>query len=152
MPTQGPFQWFDTALDKITANGPVDLDSDTFHAVLCDTADALSATFTGTSGNGRYADLLHELATGSGYTSGGLALVSPTLSRSTNVVKWTVNSFSWTLTATIAFQYLVIVDWTTANKDLLAFADCTSGTGNMNVAAGALQFTPNANGVLGWSQ
>ncbi len=154
MATQGPTVWFNAALNKIVPGGPIDLDSDNFKAVLCTTTQAITAAFSGTSGDCRYSDLTAQLTTANGYTSGGFALTSVTLSRLVNRVKWAADPILWTLTGSISFRYMVLFDDTAPNDDLLGFCDMdTSGMANITVQAGALQFSPNStNGFLGWVQ
>lgn len=148
----GPFTWFNQALLKI-ANNTMPLSGTGFYAALTTSTQALTAGFNGTSGNCQYSDLTAEVATGNGYTLGGLALTGESLTRSTNVVTWTCDSIQWTITSTgIAVRYLVIYDNSAANKDLLCFCDLdpTAG-GNLTVSAGPLWVTPAGTGVLKWS-
>jgi hypothetical protein len=154
MATQGPMLWMDRALKKI-ADGTINLAGDTFHMALLGSAQALSATFTGSSGDARYADLTAELSTTNGYTNGGLALTGASLSRvAVNQTAWTTAAAQWTLTSTgITFKYAAIVDWTAANKDILAFVDMDTGGGLVSPGAGLFALNPDpANGWLYWSQ
>jgi hypothetical protein len=48
----------------------------TIKAVLTTSTQAITRTFTGSSGNARYTDLTNELGTASGYTAGGVALLA----------------------------------------------------------------------------
>lgn len=150
MATQGALTWFDAALDKI-AKGTIALNTDTFKAVLLASTQAIDKTFAGASTDCRYADLTAELATASGYTAGGVTLTTNALTRSGSSVKWTADAFNWTLSGTITFKYVAIYDDTAANKDLLCFCDMDTGGGSVSALAGALQFTPNISGLLGWS-
>lgn len=150
----GKFSWFNAALLKFTSTTPaINLSTDTFKALLLDKAQVISATFTGTSGNCQKSDLTAELATGSGYTNGGLTLANISLTRSANVVTWTSDPWLWTLTGVgISFKYLVIFDDTAANKDLVCFVDMSDDSADNVVAtAGTLIFSPPTAGILNWS-
>jgi hypothetical protein len=153
MAVQGPMTWIDRALKKI-ADGTISLTGDTFHAVLLNSTQALSATFTGTSGDAQYADLTGELSTANGYTNGGLALSSVALSRgAANTCIWTSSPPSWTLTASITLKYIAFVDWTSANKDILAFCDMDTSGGSVSPASGPFALNPDpTNGWLYWTQ
>lgn len=153
MAVQGPITWIDRALKKI-ADGTIDLASDTFHMVLLDVSQALSATFTGASGDARYADLTGEFTTASGYTNGGLALTGVALSRpAVNTTAWTTAAAQWTLTGPITLKYAAIIDWTAANKDILAFCDFDTSGGSISPAVGPFALNPDAvNGWLYWTQ
>lgn len=148
----GPYTWFNQALKKI-ADGTINLNGTSFKAVLTTVSQSLSKTFDGSSGFCRYSDLTAELATANGYTNGGLALAAETLSRSANVVKWTADPISWTLSGTISFKYLVIFDDGATNKDLLCFCDLdVGGSVNIDAIPPTLLITPDALGMLTWSQ
>lgn len=148
MAIQGPMTFIDRAIKK-TNDGTVNLASDTFHMVLLGSAQALSATFTGSSGDARYADLTAELSTANGYTNGGLALTGAALSRpAVNVSAWTTAPAQWTLSASINVKYAALVDWTAANKDILAFCDFDTGGGL--ISPGAPLFALNPDPTFGW--
>lgn len=152
MATQGPFTVFDWALLKMDS-GAFDLDSHTFKAVLLGSAQAISRSFVGASGDCRYADLTAELATANGYTAGGLAL-TPSLTRpSASVVKWAPANWFWSPTgAGLTFKYLAIYDDTDANDSLLCFCDMDVGGSTVTNTVPPLQFTPHANGIIDRSQ
>ncbi len=148
----GPFTWFDAALDKIAKN-VIRLDTGTFKAVLVTEVQAIGPTFVGGSGDCRYADLTNELATANGYTAGGLTLAGVTFSRTAGVVKFTANPIDWTLTNTISYKYLIILQDNT-NDDLLCFLDANTASGSAlaTPTAGSLIVTPHANGIVGWNR
>ncbi len=110
----------------------------------CASTQSLDETFTGSSADCRYADLTAELATANGYTSGGLAAASVTLTRTTttqtnDTVAWDIADLVWTLTGGgIAFKYLAIYDNTDANKSLVAMCDMDTGGGSVTPLAGTL--------------
>lgn len=153
MAIQGPVIWIDRALKKI-ADGTISLPGDTFHMVLLGSAQAISATFTGSSGDARYADLTAELATANGYTNGGLALTGAVLSRpAVNTTAWATAAAQWTLSGTITVKYAAIIDWTAANKDILAFCDFDTGGGTISPTPPLFAVNPDgANGWLYWTQ
>ena len=148
----GPFTWFNQALIKI-ANGTMPLTGTGFNAALTLSAQPLTAAFNGASGNCQYSDLTSQTANGNGYTTGGVALTGESLTRSANVVKWTSDAMSWTITSTgITCRYLVIYDNSAANKDLLCYCDLDPlASGDLTVIAGPLQVTPDPNGILKWT-
>lgn len=149
MATQGPLTWFDQAVLKVGTG--ILLGSDSFKAILLGSGQAISNTFAGTSTDCRYSDLTAELATANGYTTGGLALTSVTLTRTLAVVKWNASPISWTLTgAGITWKYFVIYDDTIASKPLICYCDMDTTGGSLTAIAGLLQYTPDPAGLLGW--
>lgn len=148
MAVQGPMTWIDRALKKI-ADGTISLTGDTFHAVLLNSSQAVSATFTGSSGDARYADLTGELSTANGYTIGGVALTGQALARpAVNQTSWTTALATWTLSGSITVKYFAIVDWTATNKDLVGFMDYDIGGGTVTLAPPT--YALNADPTLGW--
>lgn len=149
MAVQGSMTWMDRALKKI-ADGTISLSGDTFHAVLLGSSQTISATFTGSSGDARYADLTGELSTANGYTVGGVALTGQALSRpSVNQTAWTSAAASWTLSGNLTgVKYFALVDWTATNKDILGFMDFDTGGGSVTLAAPV--FANNPDPALGW--
>ena len=98
------------------ANGTFDLDTQTFKMALTTSAQALAATFAGTSTDCRYADLTAEVANGNGYTTAGKTL-SCTWTRATGTVTFDCDDQAWT-SSTITCKYAVIYA-DNANDDLL---------------------------------
>lgn len=146
----GAFTLFNKAKKKL-GDGTIDLDSHTFLVVLCGSAQSLSASFTGSSGDCRYADLTAELATANGYTQKNKALASVTWNESGGTVTFDAADVSWTLTgAGITYKYAVIVDDTATNEDLLGFfdADNASGSATVSPSAGTHTITWNASGIF----
>lgn len=149
----GNFFLFDRALLKLQ-DGTINLESMALKAVLTDIAQPLDKTFTGSSGDARYADLTAELSTANGYTAGGVSLSGVTLSRPTALIaQLTASNWSWTITSTgITFKYCVLFVGGATNDDLLAVVDCEDTGGSLILAAGPLVITPNANGIIDWTQ
>lgn len=140
----GNFTVFNIAKEKI-AKAQIDLDSDSFKAMLTTSSQSIDATFAGSSTNCRKADLTAEVS-GTGYTAGGTA-ITMSVTRSTGTVTVDSTDPQWT-TATITAKYLIIYDDTNANKDLLGFYDLDTGGGSVSSTAGTFQVTVNASGLF----
>ena len=134
---------FNIAKKKL-ADGTFDLDSQTFKMALTTSAQALDATFAGTSTDCRYADLTAEVV-GTGYTTGGKTLTA-TWTRATGTITFDVDDQAWTA-STLTCKYGVIY-LTTGNADLLCVVDLDTGGGSVSTTAGTLTITINASGVF----
>lgn len=88
----GPVTVIDVAIEKI--GNEINLETDQFTVVLCDSSQALSASFTGGSGQALYSDLTGEIV-GAGYTEGGAALAAKDWSRSGAVVSFSADPTQW---------------------------------------------------------
>jgi hypothetical protein len=130
------------------ADGTIDLNSDAFKVTLHSSAFTPNAATMSV-----YADLTNELATANGYTSGGLALGTPTWVRSTVTVTFDGVDSVWNAVGgSIAARYAVIRKSGTANArvdPLIAYilldttpADVTAGAGN------PLTIAWNASGIF----
>jgi hypothetical protein len=139
----GAWTVFNIAKEKL-ADGVFDLDTQTFKMMLCTDAQALAATFAGTSTDCRYADLTAEVANGGGYTTGGKTL-SCTWVRSTGTVTFDCDDQAWT-SSFITAKYAVIYADNT-NDDLLCFCELDTVT-SVSTVAGTLTVTINASGVF----
>lgn len=123
--------------------------TDSFKAVLTTSSQALAATFTGGSGQARYADLTNEVANGNGYTTGGVVLGSVTWNQSTATWTFDAADSTWNLTGGgITFKYIVIFDDTVANDPLVGFIDADTGGGSLSPTAGTLTIQWNASGIF----
>jgi hypothetical protein len=139
----GSWTVFNIAKEKL-ADGVFDLDTQTFKMMLCTDAQALDATFAGTSTDCRYADLTAEVV-GTGYTAGGKTLTC-TWVRSTGTVTFDCDDQAWT-SSTITAKYAVIYADNT-NDDLLCFCDLETGGGSLSSVADTFTVAINASGVF----
>lgn len=144
----GNFTFFNIAKKKL-GDGTFDLDTHTFKAVLTTSAQAIDATFVGSSTNCLYADLTNEVANGNGYTTGGATLGSVTWNQSAGTITWDAADTAWTLTGGgITFKYLIIYDNTVSGDPLVGFVDADTGGGSLSPTAGTLTFAWNASGIF----
>lgn len=136
---------------KYLADGTFDLDntSNWKMALFLSTSNANTLT----SGTDVYGDLTNEHANANGYTTGGVALTSPTWTNSSGTMTFDISDAVWTASGgSIVARFAVIYQNTTLNsivKPLLcvclldtAPADVTATTGN------TLTVTINASGVF----
>lgn len=99
--------------------GVFNLNTDSFKVALCTSSQALTAAFTGGSGNALYSDLTAEVV-GAGYTAGGEALVASSWTIAGSVVTFDADPTDWTaLSATV--KYAVI--YRPTGGQILAFFD-----------------------------
>ena len=140
------FTVFNLAKPKLL-NGTLDLDTNAFKVALTTTSQALDATFAGSSGDCRYADLTAELATANGYTAGGQALSGVSLTRSTGTVTFDAADISWTLTGSITFRYGVIYAASVTDDPLLGFFEFDTGA-SVTPTAGQVTVRWNASGIF----
>lgn len=102
---------------EYSMDGTIDMDGDTFKIALLDsghTPDQTNTQWTNVSGD--------ELASGSGYTSGGQTLANVVWSRTGGTVKFDADDPVWSA-ATFDARYAVIYDDTTANDNLVCLID-----------------------------
>ena len=140
----GSWTVFNIAKEKL-ADGTFDLDTNTFKMALTTDAQALAATFAGTSTNAQYSDLTNEVANGGGYTTGGKTLAC-TWVRSTGTITFDCDDQAWT-SSTITAKYAVIYADNAGNDDLLCFCELDTG-GSVSTVSGTLTVTINASGVF----
>jgi hypothetical protein len=140
----GAWQVFNIAKEKL-ADGTFDLDTNTFKMALTTDAQALAATFAGTSTNAQYSDLTDEVANGGGYTTGGKTLAA-TWVRSTGTITFDCDDQAWT-SSTITAKYAVIYADNAGVDDLLCFCELDTGPG-VSTVSGTLTVAINASGVF----
>ena len=98
----------------------IDLDSDTFKAVLSNVAPTAAGSTVLTD--------ITQIANGNGYTTGGVTLSGVTWAETgagTGIWQWTVSDFTWTASggSIATFQYVVIYDDTSLNHKLVGYLD-----------------------------
>lgn len=145
----GNFVVLDRAKLKVL-NGTCSLSGDTFKAALAAaTWTPGGSTYAGTSTDARYADIGSDEISGTGYTSGGQALTSVTLTRSGGTVKFTSAAPSWG-SSTLTAKWLIIYDNTSTNKDIIGYVDLnnTSSSTTASDTSGTFSVTPDA--TNGW--
>lgn len=100
--------------DKIKeyiGDGTVDLDADTFKMILL-----LSTSNIATTSVDGYAAVTNEVATGNGYTQGGIALTTVTWVESSGTVTFDCDDVSWTASGgSITARFAAIYDDTVAS-------------------------------------
>lgn len=128
----------DIALRKIGA-GIIDLDSHSFKVALLDSSQPITAAFTGTSTDARFADLTGEVV-GAGYTAGGAALANVTWTQAAAVMTLGADATNWTA-LNVTTKYAVIYR-NGGNGDILAFFDVDTSLPAGRVIAGS-DFTIN---------
>jgi fermentation-respiration switch protein FrsA (DUF1100 family) len=115
--------------------GDVDLVNDTINVALYDNSHAFTATDTDYT-------TTNELPTAGGYTLGGAALASQSVTEAATSF-WDADDISWT-SATFTTYHAVIYD-TTVTNDLIASIDFG---GAQTVTAGTFTIQWNANGII----
>ena len=125
--------WYGNALLK-ALNKEINWASDTIKVMLCTSA------YTPNQDTDIYKDVVNPTeATGTGYTTGGVALASKTntYTAATNIIALSAANVTWS-SSTITARYAVIYDDTPAsNKPLLGYvdfgADQSSSSGNFTI-------------------
>ena len=121
---------------KSAFNGEIDFDSDSIKVMLCTSA------YVPDQDTHQYKDDVTNEVTGTGYTAGGEALTTPTLTYTagTNVLKLDADDLTWA-GSTITARYAVVYDATPATdatRPLLAYidfgADVSSSAGDFTIA------------------
>lgn len=125
------------------ANGSIDMDTDTLNVLL------VTSTYTPSQGShAKRSDITNEV-TGTGYTAGGVALASKTMTADTTNHRGVFDAAdsSWT-TATITARAAVIYKargGASSADELVAYIDFG---GNITATAGTFLITWSANGIL----
>lgn len=126
---------------------------------LDDTTNWKMALFTSTSNADTlslatpiYGNLTNELANGSGYTTGGIALTGIALSSLAGTTTFTCNSPQWNASGTLTFRFAVIYKDATVNsvvKPLLCVCLLDTTPADITVTAGnSIVIQINASGVI----
>jgi len=151
----GAATWFDRAVRRGFDVGPFDLNGTDLYMILTTAAQALTRSFTGGSGDCRYADFTAELATAFGYTNGGLAFTAPAINVVGTDQFFDSDPLTWALSATISARYAVCIDKLSANDNALFFFDLNTSLGagvNASIGPPTLILTPDPDGWLKWYQ
>lgn len=146
----GKWKLYDKAKEYM-ADGTFDLDATTNWKMALFLSTSNANTLTNT--NDVYGDLTNEVANGSGYTTGGVALTNITWTESSGTITFDCDNAVWTASGgSITARFAVIYQDATLNgavKPLLCVslldttpADVTATTGN------TLTIAINASGVF----
>lgn len=143
----GAFTLFGAAKEALLT-AAIDPDTDNFSVIL-----VTSAWTPGVNTDDTYSDIsTHEVASGGGYTTGGIDLGALSVSRSggTVTVDETTNP-SWT-SSTITAKYAVIIRRAggslTGTDLLLGYVDLDTGGGSLSTVSGTFAITWNALGLF----
>jgi hypothetical protein len=123
-------------------NKEINWTSDTIKVMLC------TSTYAPNQDTHVYKDVsVTNEVTGTGYTAGGVALTTKTLTYdgTTNIIKFDADDVTWA-SSTITARYAVIYDDSPAsNKPLLGYVDFGADQSSSN---GNFTITWDANGIL----
>lgn len=124
-------------------NKEVDLNSDTFVAILTNSTPTKAGTTVATD--------VTEIATGNGYTTGGVTLTTLSWAETaagSGIWQWTFDDFSWTAAGgdIAAFRYAVIIDTTPATDLVVGFID--RGSSAVLASGNTITFDVGANGAF----
>ena len=127
--------------------GRIDLDTDNFSIFL-----ATSGYTPSNNADDTYSDVSgSEVAAGSGYTTGGNALVSPTVTHSAGTVTFDAADPTWA-SATFTAKYAVIARRAgvslVAGDLLLCYSNLDTGGGSVTGGGGAFTIQLNASGIF----
>ena len=135
----GDFVYYNNFLVAL-GNKEVDLDTDTFTALLCTssyTPDRAAHVDIG--------DVTNELS-GGDYARVDLTSVSKTLTGT--ALKWTSATVSFGNPVTLTAKYMLIFDNTHASDILVGYIDLNTGGGSVSSTTGPFTVAPD--GTLGW--
>lgn len=111
----------------------VDWGDDDLKVTLHTSAQALTAAFTGGSGNCQYSDLTAELTTTGGYTAGGISLANVQLTEVAGELMLDCDDPEW-LALSATFKYAVVRNNTMAAGDLMGFWNLNTAGGSITIA------------------
>lgn len=137
----GKFTVLNLSLAKIL-DGQVPPGSGDFRICLCDASEALTASWTGASGNGLYSDLAAEVS-GTGYTAGGQLMTGLDMVTSGSTVNISADPNVWESVTVTAKYGVVYLD--TGDQDVLGFFDLetTDPAGRVIIASDLTISWPN---------
>lgn len=145
----GAWKMFGAAGEALL-DSSIDWESDSFRMALVTSSYTLDLTDTA------WSDIsTNEVANGNGYATHGKA-ITPTLSRSGQVVTLDCDDQSWT-SATFSAKHAVIVrdaddNGALASSDLpLLICDLDTGGGSLSPSAGTLSITISASGLYAFT-
>jgi hypothetical protein len=121
------YKWYGPAVGKVFSK-QIDWVNDTVKVAL------VKSTYTPNQDtHDEWADVSANEATGTGYTAGGVALTSKTLTYNSSNNWWTFDAADTTFpNVTVAFRYAVFYDDSVSGKPLIAYLDFGS---NQSAAA-----------------
>lgn len=140
----GTFTLYGSAKENI-AKALIDLDTDSFVVALLGAGYTPSVNVDDT-----WSDISANQITGTGYTAGGAALTSVTVTRSGGTVTFDAADVSWT-SSTITAKYAVIAKKAGASLTgtdlLLGYVELETG-GTVSTTNGTLAIQWNASGIF----
>jgi hypothetical protein len=140
----GQFTLYDNALVSL-ADGQINLASDTIVAALVTSTSSSDAVWSDISAA--------ELASGGGYTAGGVVLTGQSVTTSNTGVIFTADPITWTTFTAGPFRYLVLVHRAGTNLApsdvLLCWCDMAGGVATTVTGTGKdFVVTPDIGGIL----
>jgi len=129
------------------ADGTMDIDDDAFKVALFSSATLPTATYQSYNVGGAGVSLTNdktEVGSGSGYTTTGASLSTPTWVESAGTVTFDAVDTAWS-SATFTARWAAIYDNTDANKGLVALIDF--GT-SKSVTAGTFTIQWHSSGIF----
>lgn len=130
-------------LQESLLGGLINWSSDTIKVMLC------TSTYTPNKATHQYkSSVTNEVASGGGYTTGGITLSSKTIGTTSSVTKLAASNVSWT-TSTITARYAIVYKstGTDSTSPLIRYGDFGS---SVSSAGGNFDINWNAAGV--WTQ
>lgn len=133
----GNITFLNVALPKIL-NAEFDLTGSAFNLVLTTSAQALSASFTGTSGTALYSDLTAEVPeVGTQYDQGGKLIDSMSITLSGGVALVTAGAVTWPGAAfETKYGVICLADVSGDPADIIAFFDMETTEPDGRIASG----------------